>query len=198
MKLAKTYKKEGNMDIVNQKKELRKNIKQIKNLMTLEEIEKSDNSIAHNLMQLNQIKDAKTIFCFVSMKDEIDTKTIIKNLLSLGKTLGVPKCVSNNNMKVYKINSLEDLEKGYYDIEEPKEYCENLLPEDIELAIIPATACDKNKHRIGKGAGYYDRYLRNQNFLKITLCREIFLVDKVPVDDNDIVMDMVVTEQNIY
>ncbi len=186
------------MSIIIEKKELRENIRQIKALMTQEEIETSDKLIEQKLMMLNEITDAKTIFCFVSMEDEINTKEIIKKLLSMGKIVGVPKCESKNNMKVYKIESLEDLEKGYYNIEEPKSYCEIIKPEDIELAIIPATACDKNKNRIGKGAGYYDRYLKDQNFLKVVLCREKCLVDKVPTEGNDVAMDIVVTEKNIY
>lgn len=186
------------MSIIIEKKELREKIKQIKSLMTKAQIENSDKQIEENLMTLNAITEAKTIFCFVSMADEINTKEIIKKLLSMGKIVGVPKCESKNNMQVYRIKSLEDLEKGYYNIEEPKSYCEIIKPEDIELAIIPATACDKNKNRIGKGAGYYDRYLSNQNFLKVVLCREQYLVDKVPTEENDAAMDIIVTETNIY
>lgn len=186
------------MSIIIEKKELREKIKQIKEFMTKEEVETSDKLIEEQLMTLNEVMEAKTIFCFVSMEDEIDTKEIIKKLLSMGKIVGVPKCESKNNMKVYRIKSLEDLEKGYYNIEEPKSYCETIKPEDIELAIIPATACDKNKNRIGKGAGYYDRYLSNQSFLKVVLCREKYLVDKVPTQENDVAMDIIVTETNIY
>lgn len=190
--------KEHFMSIIIEKKELREKIKQIKEFMTKEEVETSDKLIEEQLMTLNEVMEAKTIFCFVSMEDEIDTKEIIKKLLSMGKIVGVPKCESKNNMKVYRIKSLEDLEKGYYNIEEPKSYCETIKPEDIELAIIPATACDKNKNRIGKGAGYYDRYLSNQSFLKVVLCREKYLVDKVPAEENDVAMDIIVTETNIY
>ncbi len=190
--------KEHFMSIIIEKKELREKIKQIKEFMTKEEVETSDKLIEEQLMTLNEVMEAKTIFCFVSMEDEIDTKEIIKKLLSMGKIVGVPKCESKNNMKVYRIKSLEDLEKGYYNIEEPKSYCETIKPEDIELAIIPATACDKNKNRIGKGAGYYDRYLSNQSFLKVVLCREKYLVDKVPTQENDVAMDIIVTETNIY
>lgn len=190
--------KEHFMSIIIEKKELRKKIKQIKELMTKEEVETSDKLIEEQLMMLNEVMEAKIIFCFVSMDDEINTKEIIKKLLSMGKIVGVPKCESKNNMKVYRIKSLEDLEKGYYNIKEPKSYCETIKPEDIELAIIPATACDKSKNRIGKGAGYYDRYLSNQSFLKVVLCREKCLVDKVPTEENDIVMDIIVTETNIY
>ena len=186
------------MDTLKEKQELRKKIKEQKTLMTEKEIEESDKLIEKNIMKLDEINNAKTIFCFVSMKDEINTKYIIKKLLDLGKNVGVPKCEKENIMQVYKIESLNDLEKGFYNIEEPKAYCQKINPEDIDIAIIPATACDKKRNRIGKGAGYYDRYLENQKMLKIAVCREKFLVESIPTDENDIIMDKVVTENHIY
>lgn len=190
--------KEVLMDILKAKKELRSKIKEIKSLMSKSGIEESDKLIESNLMKQSEIIESKTIFCFVSMKDEINTKCIIKKLLDMGKIIGVPKCEKDNTMNVYQIESLDDLEIGAYNIDEPKEYCKKIESKDIDLALIPATACDSKRNRIGKGAGYYDRYLRNQKFLKIALCRQKFIVDSIPVEENDICMDKIITEKNIY
>lgn len=190
--------KEVIMDILKAKKELRNKIKETKSFMNKAEVEESDKLIEVNLMELNEIKNSSTIFCFVSMKDEISTKSIIKKLLDMGKKVGVPKCEKDNTMNVYQIESLDDLEIGTYNIEEPKEYCKKIDSQDIDLALIPATACDKKRNRIGKGAGYYDRYLKNQKFLKVALCRQKFIVDSIPVEENDVCMDKIVTEKNIY
>ncbi|MGL5257856.1 MAG: 5-formyltetrahydrofolate cyclo-ligase [Proteocatella sp.] len=186
------------MDIIKEKKELRNKIKKIKSAMSGDEVEESDKLIEENLMNQKEINEAQTIFCFVSMKDEINTKCIIKKLLDRGKKVGVPKCKKDNTMEVYQIESLDDLEIGFYSIEEPKGYCKKIESQDIDLALIPATACDKKRNRIGKGAGYYDRYLENQKFLKIALCRQKFIVERIPVEENDINMDKIVTEKNIY
>lgn len=190
--------KEVLMDILKSKKELRNKIKEIKLLMSKFEMEESDKLIEDNLMKQKEIKESQTIFCFVSMKDEINTKSIIKKLLDMGKKVGVPKCEKDNTMNVYQIESLDDLEIGFYDIEEPREYCKKIESQDIDLALIPATACDRQRNRIGKGGGYYDRYLKNQKFLKIALCRQKFIVDSIPVQENDIDMDKIITEKNIY
>lgn len=186
------------MDIIKEKKELRNKIKKIKSAMSGDEVEASDKLIEENLINQKEINEAQTIFCFVSMKDEINTKCIIKKLLDMGKKVGVPKCKKDNTMEVYQIESLDDLEIGAYSIEEPKGYCKKIEPQDIDLALIPATACDKKRNRIGKGVGYYDRYLENQKFLKIALCRQKFIVERIPVEENDINMDKIVTEKNIY
>ncbi|MGB5823407.1 MAG: 5-formyltetrahydrofolate cyclo-ligase [Proteocatella sp.] len=186
------------MNFENEKIIQRRNIEEIRLAIKKEELIESDRAIYKNFMSMEALKWADVIFCFVSLTREIDTTPIITELLNCGKTVGVPKCISGNTMEVYEIKSLNDLESGFYGIYEPKKSCRLISPQEIDLAIIPCTSCDVKGNRLGKGGGYYDRYLFGQTFKKVALCREKLLSDKIVMGIHDIKMDLVVTENNIY
>ena len=182
------------MSISEEKKRIRSIVHQRKAAMTSEEIIDSDIKIQENIIKLEEIRSAGTVFCFVSMKDEIDTKPVIEKLLEQGKKVGVPRCIEGNNLRVYNIRSFDDLKKGFFGIEEPLESCDIILPQEIDAAVIPCTSCDRKGHRLGKGGGYYDRYLADARFSKIVICREKLMLDEVVTDKFDVAMDIVVTE----
>lgn len=185
------------MNISQEKSKIRQIIKERKKSMTSDEIRKSDYNIQQNILNTEEIKNANTVFCFVSMKDEIETRPVIEALLKAGKRVGVPKCIKGNNLRVYEIKSFSDLKKGFFGIEEPLETCIEIFPEQIDAAIIPCTSCDKNGNRLGKGGGYYDRYLSDTKFHKIVICRSNLMFDEIAVDEFDVAMDLIVNEEEI-
>jgi 5-formyltetrahydrofolate cyclo-ligase len=73
-------------------------------------------------------------------------------------------------MKAFKINSLDDLETGSFNILEPKSYCKEINKNQIDLAIIPCVTCDVDNNRLGYGKGYYDRFLVDFHMPKVCLC----------------------------
>lgn len=64
----------------------------------------------------------------------------------------------------------------------------------IDLAIIPGMAFDKYHNRLGRGKGYYDRLLSKIKSFKIGICFSFQVVDIIPVEEYDITMDEVWTE----
>ena len=77
----------------------------------------------------------------------------------------------------------------------PIELCEKVVP---DLLLIPALAFSKKGERLGRGKGYFDRYLENFSGLKIGIGFELQLFDRIPVEEHDILCDMLITEKNIY
>ena len=65
---------------------------------------------------------------------------------------------------------------------------------DIDLAVIPGMAFDRDGHRLGRGKGFYDKLLPGIKCRKIGLCFSFQLADSVPIEPHDIVMDMVLTD----
>ena len=174
------------------KQELRKKIKQIN--LSSEYIKYSDEIIFNKLTDLEAFKNSQILFIYVSKNDEVDTIKIIKYAFELGKTVCVPKCFDNSEVKAYEIKSFNDLELGSFNILEPKSYCKEIDKSNIDLAVIPCVTCDVNNNRLGYGKGFYDRFLVETTMKKICLCRKKVLQEKIPVDKNDVKMDMVVTE----
>lgn len=174
------------------KKVIRKNISEKRD--NLIERETLDRKIIKKFINLKEYKEAENICIYVNYKSEINTKEIIKISLEKGKSVFVPRIKKNREMDFIKINSLEDLEENKMGILEPKDNF-NKKPDKIDLMILPGLAFDLNGGRIGYGGGYYDRYLMNKNeVLKISLCYEIQIIDKIPMEEHDIEYDYLITE----
>jgi len=94
------------------------------------------------------------------------------------------------------IKDFRELEEGKYRILEPVDAKEVDLDE-IDIVLVPGIAFDKKGHRIGYGKGYYDSFLRKVNALKIGLCMDFQIVDKIPSNEWDVGMDIVVSEKQV-
>lgn len=67
-----------------------------------------------------------------------------------------------------------------------------------DVVLVPGLAFDKECNRLGRGRGYYDRYLSHYKGLKIGVFFERQLVEKVPTEENDIKLDLIITDQKKY
>lgn len=174
------------------KKEARQQIKEKIKKLDKTYKQEADQSIFEQIRNLKEYQKAETIFCYASMKDEVDTWQLIKLALKQGKTVGVPLCIGKGIMEVRKITTLNDFEEGAYGIMEPSKNCPILDKEMIDMALIPCVSADKDNKRLGHGAGFYDRFLEETKFPKILLCYRELLMDKVPTEEHDILMDQVI------
>lgn len=130
---------------------------------------------------------AKTILVYWSMPDELPTHNFIIKW-SKEKKIYLP-VVKGDNMYIKPFSSTKNLVKGNYGIWEPDSQKE--FEEEIDLVIVPGVAFDRNKTRLGRGKGYYDRYFTNGNVIKWGVCFDVQLVDHIPAEDFDVRMDKV-------
>lgn len=106
----------------------------------------------------------------------------------------LPRVTNDTDMELRRYTGTDDLQKGAFGIMEPigavfTDYA------TIDVAVVPGMAFDRDGHRLGRGKGYYDRFLaRIPHVYKIGLCFAWQLVDCVPTDANDIMMDCVVSQ----
>ena len=132
------------------------------------------------------------------MPSEPETRDIIEKAWSMGKVVCVPKCISDGNMVPVVIKNLNDVRTGKFGILEPVNSFNTISWEKIDIAVIPCVSADKKGNRLGHGAGYYDRFLHKTHMKKICLCFEQNVSEKIPTDNNDVSVDMVVTENGVY
>ncbi len=90
-----------------------------------------------------------------------------------------------------------DFEKGAYGIEEPQGGI-YVSPESFDVILVPLVAFDERKNRLGHGKGYYDRYLKKTFGLKVGIAFEAQKRDSVTTDENDVKLDLIVTEEKVY
>jgi len=181
------------------KAELRKAIRQKIRDLTPDFARESDEAVCRGVTEgLEEYARAKTLFCFVGTKMEIDTEAIILHALKAGKTIAVPLCVGPGIMEARRIYGMDDLVPGAYGILEPKADSEMIDPKEIDTAIVPCISCDRNCGRLGQGGGFYDRFMEERSFPAIALCREVLMIENVPLEPWDLPVDAVVTEERIY
>ena len=177
------------------KKEARQQVKEWMKKLDKNYIEKADQLIFKQIKELKEFREAKTIFCYASMKNEVDTWQLITLALKQGKNVGVPLCIGKGIMEVRQVHALEDFEEGAYGIMEPSRNCPVLSKEKIDMAVIPCVSADKEGRRLGHGAGFYDRFLDGVTFPKILVCYKELMMDQVPTEEHDILMDQVICDE---
>ena len=179
------------------KKSLRKIMRAVRK--NVPDKEEKSRRIFERVRSLPDYRKAAVIGVYVSMPDEVSTEKIIEDALKGGKTAAVPRIKRNGEMDFVPIMSRKELSRrNHLGIYEPDMDLEPVLPEEIEWMIVPGVAFDKMKHRLGQGGGYYDRYLAKTQCPKTALAFEAQIVEEVPADREDIPMDLVVTEENVY
>lgn len=167
-----------------------------RNSLSKEEIIEKSKKIENNLLNLQQYKNAKTIMFFVSFNSEVNTHNMIRNSLK-NKTVIVPKVVQNEIEPSVIIDFDNLIPSGKFGIFEPIEAMK-IAYKNINLVLVPGIAFDKEGHRIGFGFGYYDKFLRKvPKAIKIGLCFDFQVVDKVPREEHDVPVDLIVTEERV-
>lgn len=147
--------------------------------------------------------EADCILCYAGYKSEVDTFALMECALEKGKRVYCPK-VHGKEMEFYRILSTGDLEAGYKGIREPQGAEDRLFTSGLVtgmkcLMLMPGSVFDRDRHRIGYGGGYYDRYLSNHDGLAtMALCFEMQVLENVPSGIYDRKPDIVLTESHIY
>lgn len=179
------------------KKELRSYIKTKRK--SVENKAEKDSLVAQNLLSLDEIKNADTVLCYISLDDEICTDEIVRVLLDSGKSVGAPYCVDNNgNMDFYYITDFDDLRIQSFGVREPViEKCKKVTSFDNTIIILPGLCFDSYGNRLGYGKGYYDRFLQIHSLISVGLCYNSLIVKKVPTDMYDKKADIIVTENDV-
>lgn len=158
----------------------------------------SDRAIAAHLLAMPEYLAAETVFCFVGTPKEIDTRRILEETLAAGKRLCVPLCISNGVMELRQITSLDQLSAGAYGIPEPPGDAPVAAIDDVDFAVLPCTTCNHAGQRLGKGGGYYDRFLSHYRGGTVLLCREKLIREEIPVEPHDYPVPWVLTERCLY
>lgn len=130
---------------------------------------------------------AGTVLAFAAMPDEPDTAAILRQALADGKHLLLPRVLSKTAMDWVEIPDLALLRPGAFGILEPPADLPAADPAAFArpLALIPCLAAGRDGVRLGRGGGYYDRFLAHYKGAKLLLCPEAVLTDTLPCDDWD-------------
>lgn len=169
---------------------LRKEIKKRINALSAEERVGLSQEVLSRLENNPQFQSAQTILMFWSLPDEIHTHQFIEQWSKKKKIL-LP-VVIDDILEIREFRGMDSMQKGAFGILEPtgekwKDYSA------IDLCVIPGVGFDSAGNRLGRGKGYYDKLLPSIPSYKIGICLPCQLVEKVPTEKWDTVMDKVIS-----
>jgi len=150
--------------------------------------------IQKKIKKINAFRNAQKIGVYYPIGSEILTQDIIQELLSNGKDVFLPK-VMGEKMEFRKITDFSSLEKGSFDIMEPKDDCQ--VDNDLEVVIVPTVGISPIGVRLGYGHGFYDRFLAEHKSVTISLTLEKQIVKNIPKSEHDIIIDWIISEDQI-
>lgn len=141
------------------------------------------------------VRQAHTLLLYSALPDEVQTQPLLDLLTADGRQVLLPRVVSATEMELRRYTGRHDLQTGAYGIMEPTGDVFTRY-EYIDVAVIPGMAFDTEGHRLGRGKGYYDRFLArlHPSTLLIGICFSWQLVDHVPTDRYDVRMDCVISQ----
>jgi len=183
------------------KKEIRNSILKIRDQIPFAVRTQKDLRIKAALFTLPEFLSAKTLLLYASFRSEVATPGIIQGSLAMGKKVLLPKVdAENSRLSLYETESMGELSPGYMGIPEPDLPDERrAFIDDADLAIIPGAAFDVSGNRLGYGAGCYDILLstRRKNIPLVALAYEEQIVDAIPAEKHDVMVDMIVTDKRV-
>ncbi len=183
------------------KDKLRRRILRKCRALSPDEVIGRSSKIRYRFIELTEEQGFNVVMIYISVRNEVDTYELGRELLRMGKMVCAP-VVDRAQRRIlpYTVNRIpDDLVDGEYSIPEPsREKGQRVDPSLIDVVVVPGVGFDPRGYRIGYGGGYYDRFLPLcSNALFVGLAYEFQIVDKVPNEDWDIRMDVIITEERV-
>lgn len=181
--------------ITESKQKLRKELLEKRNALSEKEREEKSDEITKLVLEIPQLKEAKTVAAYLTKGSEVRTRKLIERLLTKDIEVLVPVTKDDERIEFYRFTSFEDLVSGRFGILEPKTMVEPSKEPDV--VIVPGVAFDLDLHRLGYGKGYYDRLFGKLKTFKIGICYEMQVIDEIPKHEHDQRLDLTVTEKRV-
>lgn len=166
------------------KQTLRTELKRQAKLHSFTDFTHEDSLSCEALLQSHVYKVADWIFAFMPLASEVNIKAVLNRTIA-DKHLALPVCNEDGSLTFYEVENLAALTEGRHGILEPKKK-QVAVPSEKDIILVPALAYSRTGDRLGRGKGYYDRYLSTYpNVLSIGLCRSYQLLESIPTETWD-------------
>lgn len=161
--------------------------------------------IHRRLLASQSAEASEHFFLYIHFRSEVETLPLLNRLLDAGKTVSVPLTLRREGRlaAVRVTDPVRQLRPGCFGILEPaaKQVAQAAVsPATIDIAVVPGSVFDCRGGRLGYGGGFYDRFLSRDapQALRVGLAFAMQLADQVPLEPHDQLMDMLVTEEQLY
>lgn len=183
---------------IRDKKSLRLHFKELRNRITEESWKEKSELISANFLSSSIYKSFTKICFYYPINREVDLRSALYRALD-EKEVYLPRVDPvNKKLTFHRIFDLNDLTPGPFNIPEPSKDRPEIDVRLLEVILVPGIAFDLRKGRLGYGGGFYDRVLSGYRGLKVGVAFTFQIIDELPLDDHDIRMDFIITEEGIF
>lgn len=189
-----------NLGLEKSKEKERKKLRGLREEISRDEVSRKSQLIWDKVSDLSEFEKSDVVSFYVDKEEskEVETKFMIEKSLSKDKRVVVPY-VDGDDLFLSEISDVEeDLERGTYDVLEPKNKSPFSL-DRVDVIFVPGLGFDLKGNRLGYGGGYYDRLLGAlESFVsKVGLAFDFQVIERVPHNEQDVSVDKIVTEKRI-
>lgn len=158
--------------------------------------------IIRKIRSLAAYERAGTVLAYSGFGSELETADFLRSVLEDGKALVLPRILRDEKrLELHVVGDLgRDLRPGTWGILEPESGLPKIPIHDVDLALVPGVAFDTKGDRLGHGGGFYDRLLRDaaQRPVLVAGAFEAQMIEEVPKEPHDVILDFIVTESSSY
>ena len=171
---------------------LRAIVEQKRRIMTKEQVAEQSALIMAQLEQMSAFREAKTVLLYYPIHNEVDLRPLLTKYK--GQKIFLLPVTHRHSMEVRPYDGEDMMRRGRLGVPEPQT---STYRGHIDLIIVPGVVFDQHRHRIGRGGGYYDRFLRRQlTAHKIGVCYSFQLKKHtIPHSWRDEKLDRIITPQ---
>lgn len=177
------------------KKEIRDEVRRRRAALGTEEWKMKSHQVCEKIWNLREYQRAEVIYAYMAKQGEVLLDELIQDAWQQGKTVAVPK-VLGTDMEFYELDNMDDVVISAMGIREP--VSRRIVHGKNSILLMPAVALDLQRHRIGQGGGYYDRYLEQHPMpVKVGVAFDFQVYPRVPNEVFDVLVDTIVTETRV-
>ncbi len=188
------------MTVAEAKAELRSRIRSRLKSITATERAAASARIGEQVRATGFWRAARTVLFYAPMPDEVDVWPLLAEARGQGKRVALPRFTTQaRSYRAAQVNDLErDLVAGEFGIREPAAHCPELELAEVDLMLVPGLAFDATGRRLGRGKGFYDRWLAGFPGMTCGVALAEQMVEEIPVSGHDIPMRCVVTPAGVF
>lgn len=183
---------------INEKERLREQLLKRRASWTLNDADQASHTLCNKLLSFINDTKPDTVLLFYPIRREPDLLPLAKSLIDLKQKIAFPISHKSTRALEFKIiASIDALTVGAYSIPEPPDDAPTLTSTENSVCLVPALGFDRLGMRIGYGAGYYDRFLKNFSGISVGVAFSSFIFDELPTEATDIPVDVIITEGEV-
>ena len=187
------------VSLQDKKKEYRKAAKATRSSIGEDRRKEAEDKLVDEIRRIAGILKCKKILLYANTAEEVATDVLFDHLSNSGMDCFYP-VTKEDVIEFYRVNALDELSVGTFQIREPFESAENLfIPEEETenvAILVPGLSFTRDGYRIGYGGGYYDRYLERiagkSHIKTVGVCFKELISTNLPYGKNDKSVDFVI------